>query len=87
MTQQLKKAMDYLTNRYSMDWYKVAVEYAKKHPTSFNRTMARVGPEAWRGAVLQMPSKIEAIKAVRAATGWGLKQAKEWCDDNWREPA
>lgn len=87
MTQQIKQAMDHLTNRYSMDWYKVAVEYAKQHPTSFNRTMNKVGPESWVAGAIEQPTKIEAIRYVRAMTGWGLKQAKEWCDANWREPA
>lgn len=87
MSQQLKQAMNHLIHRHNTDWYKVAVEYAKQHPTSFNRTMKREGPESWTHDVLQMRTKIEAIKAVRAATGWNLKQAKDWCDDNWRDPA
>ena len=28
-------------------------------------------------------NKIKCIKAVRSATGWGLKEAKHWCEGNY----
>lgn len=38
------------------------------------------GLETAAKELIAMGSKIRAVKVVREATGWGLRESKEWCD-------
>lgn len=61
-------------------WRAIATEYAKKHPAEFVRACRDAELGGWKGkclALYQAGKKVEAIRECRAATGMGLKEAKE----------
>lgn len=71
----------------------VAIEVAKTSPKAFLEAAARLGmgsktsrmevikKEVQRLIVAE--GRIPAIKYVRSKLGWGLKEAKEFCEQYW----
>lgn len=80
------QAIELLTGPTELNYKQIAIELAKHHPTIFVKLAA--GPsfhaEKWRYEVHDAMCggrKVEAIKCLRAATGLGLKEAKDICDN------
>lgn len=54
--------------------------FSGKEVDGIPREMAEMVWTEWGDPA--QPRKIQAIKKLREITGWGLKEAKEWCDRN-----
>lgn len=67
-----------------LDFRKISTELAKKYPQIFIEMASANQPiPEWCREVIKFMravNKIDAIKCVRAATGVGLKEAKDICD-------
>lgn len=86
-----QEAIDFLLNKNRpIDFEKVVVELAKKHPKIFlsivkqeRNVFAVLNKESWMSYARQRlvdGQKVEAIKEIRSATGFGLKEAKDIAD-------
>lgn len=84
-----KKALGYLKDH--TDFREMVFAFAMEFPEEFCKVMYNITGEenltveqAMMNDVLAMAAqgegKIQCIKYVRSVTGWGLKEAKEWCD-------
>lgn len=80
------QAIDLLTGPVELNYKQIVIELAKRHPTIFVKLAAGPGfkAEKWMYAVydcMMGNRKDEAVKTLRAATGMGLTEAKDICDN------
>jgi len=85
------KVMNILS-RDELDWKILVFEIAKTRPGAAVKAAASLGitnpPASWEAAAaayIKINEFIQAVKTVRAETGWGLLEAKKWCDDKKKE--
>ena len=80
-----KEVIDILMSPANFDYKRIAINLAKEHPEIFLQMVQRSVPTAgWHQKIISLLKddlKVDAIKLLRVETGFGLKEAKDVCDN------
>jgi hypothetical protein len=81
-----KEVIDILMSPGEFDYKRIAINLAKEHPEIFLQMVQRSAPPVpgWHQEIISLlktERKVDAIKLLRVETGFGLKEAKDVCDN------
>ena len=81
MSMYYKTAIDVLSDIGVDGYRKIAFALARENPEMFCKLIGKSPLGVTALAIFKSEGMVAAIKAVRAETGWGLKESKDFVDD------